>query len=550
MNKRAAIYCRVSTKRQADSDISIPDQLNQCRAWCEAEGIEVAAEFIEPGASARSDDRKAFQHMIERACSQGRPFDIIVIHSLSRFTRNETDFHLYKHKLKKKEVRIHSITQNLSEDANGDLMASIITAFDAHQSAETSKHVSRTMLENAREGFWNGSKPPYGYETYVAEHRGKKEKKKLKIHDREAGIVRLIFDLYVNGTGRSGPKGIKKIVTHLNDKGYRTRTSQPFRVQFVGTLLRNSAAIGRHFFNRRNSKTGKVRPREEWIELPVPKIVDEALFHSAQERLDQNHPLKTPPRETSSPVLLTGIAHCGSCGSRMKLQTGKSGKYRYYKCAARADQGKAACKGQSIPEGLLDETVLDSFKHKVLDADRLKIIVGALAARASNAKEKLSVEIRNLKSEKRKIETAVQNLYHMVENGIELDATLSARISGLQNEREQCVLLIARKQRQLDTPASALSGDSVEKFRSALISRLADEKDPGFRKTYVREFISNVDVTENQIRITGPKAALLTHSTQYHENGGRMVPTFEQAWRTRHDSNVRPLPSEGSALSS
>lgn len=543
MSKHAAIYCRVSTKRQADSDISIPDQLNQCRAWCEAEGIEVAAEFIEPGASARSDDRKAFQEMIEQACSQERPFDTIVIHSLSRFTRNQYDFHFYKHKLEKKDVRIHSISQNLTEDANGDLMASIITAFDAHQSAETSKHVSRTMLENAREGFWNGAKPPYGYETYVAEHRGKKEKKKLKVHDREAEIVRLVFDLYVQGTGRSGPMGIKKVVNHLNDKGYRTRTGQPFRVQYIGDMLRKSAYIGKHFFNRNNSKTGVIRSREEWIELKVPRIVDEAVFHAAQERLDQNHPLKTAPRETNSSVLLTGIAHCGSCGSRMKLQTGKSGKYRYYKCAARVDQGKTACKGQSIPEGLLDETVLDSFKEKVLDTDRLRLIVGTLAARASNAKEKLSAEIRKLKTEKRRIETAVQNLYQMVENGIELDATLSTRISGLQNEREQCILLVARKQRQLDTPINSLSDGSVEKFRNALLARLSDDNDPAFRKAYVREFISSVDVSENQIRITGPKAALLAHSARHHESRGKLVPTFGQDWRTGEDSNSRPLDS-------
>ena len=82
MTKRAAIYCRVSTKRQADSDISIPDQLNQCRAWCEAEGIEVAAEFIEPGASARSDDRPVFQDMIAQASSPEGPFDTIIISSI------------------------------------------------------------------------------------------------------------------------------------------------------------------------------------------------------------------------------------------------------------------------------------------------------------------------------------------------------------------------------------------------------------------------------------------------------------------------------------
>ena len=158
--------------------------------------------------------------------------------------------------------------------------------------------------------------------------------------------------------------------------------------------------------------------------------------------------------------------------------------------------------------------------------------------------------IERLKTGKRKIEIKIQNLYQMVENGIELDVTLSTRISGLQNEREQCVLLIARKQRQLDTPINALADEDVEKFRNALLARLADENDPTFKKAYIREFISGVKVSENQIRITGPKAALLAHSAQHQENGGKVVPTFGQEWRTREDSNLWPLPSEGSALSS
>ncbi len=57
----------------------------------------------------------------------------------------------------------------------------------------------------------------------------------------------------------------------------------------------------------------------------------------------------------------------------------------------------------------------------------------------------------------------------------------------------------------------------------------------------IREFISSVDVSENQIRITGPKAALLAHSAQYHESREKLVPTFGQDWRTGGNSNSLPL---------
>jgi DNA invertase Pin-like site-specific DNA recombinase len=53
---RAALYLRVSTVRQADNDLSIPDQRRQAKAYCASRGWEIAAEYVEPGASA-TDDR-------------------------------------------------------------------------------------------------------------------------------------------------------------------------------------------------------------------------------------------------------------------------------------------------------------------------------------------------------------------------------------------------------------------------------------------------------------------------------------------------------------
>src|SRR5262245_62729976 len=82
---RAALYMRVSTVRQAEHDLSIPDQRNQLKSWCRVNGHVVVAEFVEAGASAGDDRRPAFQQMIERAGDGERAFDLIVVHSYSRF---------------------------------------------------------------------------------------------------------------------------------------------------------------------------------------------------------------------------------------------------------------------------------------------------------------------------------------------------------------------------------------------------------------------------------------------------------------------------------
>src|SRR3974390_949670 len=74
---RTALYMRVSTGRQAEHDLSIPDQRSQLRSWCSSKGYEVVAEFIEAGASASDDRRPVFQQMIERACDGEHAFDMI-----------------------------------------------------------------------------------------------------------------------------------------------------------------------------------------------------------------------------------------------------------------------------------------------------------------------------------------------------------------------------------------------------------------------------------------------------------------------------------------
>src|SRR5262249_6447551 len=115
-SSRAALYMRVSTGRQAEHDLSIPDQRTQLRAWCRANGYTVAAEFIEAGASAGDDRRPVFQQMIERACDGGQAFNCILVHSYSRFFREAFEQEFYLRKLAKHGVRVVSITQPVGDE--------------------------------------------------------------------------------------------------------------------------------------------------------------------------------------------------------------------------------------------------------------------------------------------------------------------------------------------------------------------------------------------------------------------------------------------------
>jgi len=162
---------RVSTSRQVEHDLSVPDQRAQLASWCKAKQWEIVAEFIEPGATATDDKRRVFQQMIERACDGEHAFDVIVVHSYSRFFRDAFGQEFYLRKLAKHGVKLVSITQPLGDedDPAQAMMRKVIALFDEYQSKENAKHVIRSMKENARQGFWNGATCPLGYRLVEVE---------------------------------------------------------------------------------------------------------------------------------------------------------------------------------------------------------------------------------------------------------------------------------------------------------------------------------------------------------------------------------------------
>ncbi len=243
---RAALYLRVSTARQAEHDVSIPDQRKQGEAYCAARGYQLVEIFVEPGNTATNDRRPEFQRMIEEGTSKPAPFDVVLVHSFSRFFRDAFDMEYYYRKLAKNGVRLVSITQELGDDPIHDMMRRIMALFDEYQSKENGKHVTRALKENARQGFWNGSLPPIGYRIAAAEQRGAKTKKKLEIDPLHADTIRLIYRLALEGQGDSGQMGVKAIVKHLNAKGIFTRDGGRWGIGQVHRVLTRRTYIGEH----------------------------------------------------------------------------------------------------------------------------------------------------------------------------------------------------------------------------------------------------------------------------------------------------------------
>jgi site-specific DNA recombinase len=401
---------------------------------------------------------------------------------------------------------------------------------------ELQKHTLRAMRENAKQNFWNGARPPFGYAIEETERRGAKAKKRLVILETEAILIRHIFDLAL---GRHGPAlGIKAIVNRLNGEGISFR-GKPFHISSVHRALSSRTYIGEHIFNQRCAKTGEAKPQDEWVTSSVPAIIAPEDFDQIRASLASRNPKRTPPRVVSGPTLLTGLARCGSCQSGMTIRTGKSGRYRYYTCAGCAQKGKSVCAGRSVSMPMLDSLVLDHLANRLFTPERMKIILEAYIAQSADAQIERTRKTAVAKQRQTEISGKVTRLLQMVANGlIETDdPDMANQMQALKAQRAQAMQEVQLLEQSTAAGNAAITETKIARLADAIRQAMAHE-DPAFRKAYLRLFVDTIIVGDSEIAITGPKAALAKAATLSElPSAATMVPSFVREWRPVGDSN-------------
>ena len=537
---RAALYLRVSTARQAEHDVSIPDQKRQGEAYCAARGYELVETYVEPGASATNDRRPEFQRMIEAGSARPAPFDIVLVHSFSRFFRDHFELEFYVRKLAKNGIKLVSITQEIGDDPMHVMMRQMMALFDEYQSKENGKHTLRAMKENARQGFWNGSRPPIGYRVVAAEQRGAKVKKKLEIDPLHADTVRLIYRLALQGDGNSGPMGVKAITTYLNTRQIFTRDGGRWGIGQLHSVLTRTTYIGRHEFNKR-SEAGAIKPVSELVAVEVPPLIDQTTFDAVQAHLRARNPKVTPARIVSGPTLLTGICFCANCGGAMTLRTGKSGRYRYYTCSTKARQGETGCKGRSVPMEKLDNLVAGHIEERLLQPERLEEVLASVLDRRQERAERRREHIAELNQRAAEADLRVKRLYDAIESGVaDLgDPALKERIGGLKATRDQAQADAERAVAMLQSAGQrAVTPAMVRTFAKTARERMRVDGG-GYRRDHLRALAQRVEVADGEVRIMGSKGDLLRTlvAAAGVKSAALGVPSSVPKWRPLPDSN-------------
>ena len=125
----AAVYARVSSDRQ-DVDLSVAAQLRALREYADRNGFNIVREYVDEAESGRVADRPQFREMIEAGSSAHAPFNVILVWKFSRFTRKREHAVAFKSMLRKKGIRVVSITEHADDTPTGKLMEAIIESVD------------------------------------------------------------------------------------------------------------------------------------------------------------------------------------------------------------------------------------------------------------------------------------------------------------------------------------------------------------------------------------------------------------------------------------
>ena len=351
----AALYARVSSDRQ-DVDLSVSAQLRALRDYAKSNGYSVAREYIDEAESGRVADRPQFREMIEEGSQPKAPFQVILVWKFSRFTRKREHAVAFKSMLRRKGVRVVSITEHADDSPTGKLMEAIIESVDEFYSENLAQEVVRGMREAASRGFFLGSKAPFGY-IRVKVNDGAKDRPTLEVDPATAPVVKEIFESSLSGNG------LKEICKALNNRGVTNRGKRWYKGG-LHYLLNNEAYTGTAVWGR-TSKGEKAQDPVR-VEGAWPTLVSRELFDAVQEAMRDRAPKVQRPARVGSRFLLSGLLKCGVCGRPYTGQGAKSGQFAYYICGTLFREGAGTCSARYLNAPRVEDFVVEKIRERIL----------------------------------------------------------------------------------------------------------------------------------------------------------------------------------------
>ena len=525
----AALYARVSSDRQ-DVDLSVSAQLRALRDYAHKNGYLVAREYVDEAESGRIADRPQFQKMLNEASKPEAPFQEILVWKFSRFTRKREHAVAFKAMLRRRGVRVVSITEHADDSPTGKLMEAIIESVDEFYSENLAQEVTRGMREAASRGFWVTSYAPYGYKrVYVQD--GPKKRPTLELNPPADAVVRRIFDMVLQG------KSILDVTKTLNAEGIPTANGKKRLKTTIHTMLANEAYTGAVVWGIK----AKDRAEPVRVENAFPAIVSKREFQRARKLLGSRAPKKVNPRRASSPYLLSGLLKCETCGKAMTAAEAKSGKYTYYVCHSLLKRGSGTCKTPRLNAKSFEKLIVDEIRANILTESNIRDLVKLLDEEMDGVASEQRERLESIEEELEEVKRRLGRIWQVIETtDIEM-ADASERIKEHRDRKEKLEVAAEEARRMLSDRRQFLdSADTIATFAEDM-SVFLKTSELTQTRAFVHSFVKEIEVK--------PGKAAIVYSIPTPEDspiGG--ADTAEIALNGRVRSSVRHGGPSGTVL--
>ncbi|MEE8287768.1 MAG: recombinase family protein [Gammaproteobacteria bacterium] len=514
--KVAAIYARVSSERQKE-ERTIASQTAALLEWAKQLGYSVPREWVfeDEGYSGAILVRPGLDRVRDLAV-EGQ-IEALLIYSPDRLSRKYAYQVLLIDELARHGVEVRFIRSPQAETPEEHLLLQFQGMIAEYERAQIAERTRRGKRHRARGGSVNVlSGAPYGY-RYV--RKSEASDAYYEVLDGEAEMVRRVFNLYTE-QGLS----INGIARWLSDQGVATRNGAArWCRSVVWAMLRNPAYRGTACFGKTEraerqritrplrqrggysprSSANRERPREEWIEIPVPALVSEEQFALAQEQLERNK--RHSPRRTREPTLLQNMLVCKRCGYayyRTSTRT-STRKLYYYRClgsdAYRYANGRL-CASRPMRQDALDEVVWKSVIELLQDP---ALIQAEIDSRIEAARESRPTKRReeSLRKQHIRFEKQMTRLLDAYQEELLSLEELRRRMSELTKRARTIELeLVALETSAEDEQRYLKIAESVEAFLGRL-QTTANTVDVEARQKVLRLLVKEILVDHDTITI-------------------------------------------------
>jgi len=382
--KKVAIYARVSTTEQAEEGYSIDEQIRVLKAFCEHEGYFIYDEYVDRGISGKNiAGRPAAQRLL--ADVEQKKFDIVLVWKMNRLARKSLDLMNIVEKLNSKNIAFRSYTEKYeTETPTGKLQFQMMAAIAEYERNNIAENVKMGMLARAKEGRWNGGQV-LGYDVVeIPSDTKKRRDSHLVVNEREANVVRFIFQMYTSG------HGYKSIANCINKKGYLTKKGNTFSLNAIKTIVTNPVYAGYIRYNVRRDwnekRRNNINPDPVIQKANHEPIITEELWSIAQSVYESRS--CKPNRVHDGEFPLTGIMKCPVCGAGMvigrttnKLKDGTKRVLEYYVCGAWKNKGTLVCRSNGVRTEYAEAFVLDKLRRLMRSEKLIKELVKSVNSR-------------------------------------------------------------------------------------------------------------------------------------------------------------------------